>query len=704
MNRFWNASKVSEKKVSILWKHMMMMLCILALALIALIISNRQSLNTLKKEHLAKYKISLDRDCSTLSNDIYATIAIPDGIEGTRYYDYIKSELDGVLDTKYYPVLNLLRKALQNQVYLRDSSDTCLLYFSGCNSIVTNEKNFPVAEDCFDRYLTFYETGSESILGYLRDKNTVKLIPMQPVKIGTKGYDQRMALIIHPQDNRVAVMSIYSEQTILEALGFSHFPEGTYLQMTSENGQQLCQYPTAISAETEEQCYRIESSLRDLNVSVSLWIPKAYFSQILLPVRTTGVISLLIVMLVGIALSFVLSKVSVRPLQQLITSHDTGNTDERYNEITHLDQLLRYSKRRSEDLQGQLFKQVLSRALSGSVLSEEDERRLAQGLSGLSENFRVAILHTTQEINDLLGDQMQTVLGQVHWVPINQRETGMVLEGSKERLELLHQEVARINGELTEGKVYCGISSLAPNLQGLHTAVRQARVALPQTAGTNLFPGERINDYAISWLQQERLYQSVFANDEESASKLLSSIARQTNSGNVREVFYNVRFVLRSAAEEMDIPLLAGNDLEYNPHLMPRENIQGLERMLHDLFHQIGEKNQEKISTRKERILNHIKQNYSDYNLCAPMVAETFEISEKRVYEVVRELTDMSFNEYLLSLRMKRAAYLLVATQESIAEIANQCGYQGSSTFYRVFKKYYGMPPGQYRTDGVIDS
>ena len=418
----------------------------------------------------------------------------------------------------------------------------------------------------------------------------------------------------------------------------------------------------------------------------------------------TGLSSLVIVTLIGVALSFFLSKVSVRPIQQLITSHDTGNTDERYNEITHLDQLLRYSKRRSEDLQGQLFKQVLSRALSGSVLSEEDEQRLEQGLSGLSENFRVAILHTTQEINDLLGDQMQAVLEQVHWVPINQRETGLVFEGNEDRLDLLHQEVTRINDQLTGGKVYCGISSLVPNLQGLHTAVRQARVALPQTAGTNLFPGERINDYAISWLQQERLYQSVFTNDEESASKLLSSIARQTNSGNVREVFYNVRFVLRSAAEEMDIPLLAGNDLEYNPNLMPKENIQGLEQMLHDLFHQIGEKNRAKTSTRKERIVDHIKHNYSDYHLCATSVAETFEVSEKRVYEVVRELTDMSFNEYLLSLRMKRAAYLLVATQESITEIADQCGYQGSSTFYRVFKKYYGMPPGQYRTDGVIDS
>ena len=72
-------------------------------------------------------------------------------------------------------------------------------------------------------------------------------------------------------------------------------------------------------------------------------------------------------------------------------------------------------------------------------------------------------------------------------------------------------------------------------------------------------------------------------------------------------------------------------------------------------------------------------------------------LSEKRVYEIVRTMTGMSFNEYLLQLRMKQAALLLVTTQESINDIAAHCGYQGFSTFYRVFKRYYGMAPGQFR-------
>ena len=101
--------------------------------------------------------------------------------------------------------------------------------------------------------------------------------------------------------------------------------------------------------------------------------------------------------------------------------------------------------------------------------------------------------------------------------------------------------------------------------------------------------------------------------------------------------------------------------------------------------------------------MEYIKHHYSKYDLCAAVVAEQFQVSEKWVYELVRERTEMSFNEHLLSLRMRRAAYLLATTQNSVTEIADQCGYQASSTFFRVFKKYYGMSPGQYRTEGPVE-
>ncbi len=285
---------------------------------------------------------------------------------------------------------------------------------------------------------------------------------------------------------------------------------------------------------------------------------------------------------------------------------------------------------------------------------------------------------------------------------MNPRETGILFSGTEEQVQALTQEVEQINAQLADGQTLCcGLSGIAQDLGSLHTAVRQARTALPQQGGIGLFPEKRISPRALSWLRQERLYKSIFSNDAESALKLLQEMMLLTDNANVREVFYNVRFVLRSAAEEMELTPLVHWDTEYAPNLLARENMQILETMLGDLFQKIEEKRTQKASSRRDRIMEYIQENFANYQLCASLVADEFMLSEKRVYEIVRAMTGMSFNEYLLQLRMKQAALLLVTTQESINDIADHCGYQGFSTFYRVFKRYYGMAPGQFRAGGT---
>ena len=85
---------------------------------------------------------------------------------------------------------------------------------------------------------------------------------------------------------------------------------------------------------------------------MKVWVPKAYFAQLLRPVQISGLGSILAVTLLGVLLAFFFSKASVTPIQQLIETHGGGQHDRNANEITNLDQLLRSSKQQSKDLQG----------------------------------------------------------------------------------------------------------------------------------------------------------------------------------------------------------------------------------------------------------------------------------------------------------------------------------------------------------------
>lgn len=52
---------------------------------------------------------------------------------------------------------------------------------------------------------------------------------------------------------------------------------------------------------------------------------------------------------------------------------------------------------------------------------------------------------------------------------------------------------------------------------------------------------------------------------------------------------------------------------------------------------------------------------------------------------------------YLTQRRMQVAAALLFASDVGLAEVAARVGYQSEFAFNRVFRRYYHVPPGQYR-------
>jgi len=62
--------------------------------------------------------------------------------------------------------------------------------------------------------------------------------------------------------------------------------------------------------------------------------------------------------------------------------------------------------------------------------------------------------------------------------------------------------------------------------------------------------------------------------------------------------------------------------------------------------------------------------------------------------------TGTGFSEYLQKKRVERAMALLLESDKSVDEIAIVTGFMSINTFFRVFKKNAGMPPGKYREVG----
>ncbi len=71
--------------------------------------------------------------------------------------------------------------------------------------------------------------------------------------------------------------------------------------------------------------------------------------------------------------------------------------------------------------------------------------------------------------------------------------------------------------------------------------------------------------------------------------------------------------------------------------------------------------------------------------------------SRTLLYRKINDATGMSIKEFILDMRMKRAAQLLKDSHYNVSEIAVMTGFNDSKYFSTCFKKHYAMPPSEFK-------
>ena len=71
--------------------------------------------------------------------------------------------------------------------------------------------------------------------------------------------------------------------------------------------------------------------------------------------------------------------------------------------------------------------------------------------------------------------------------------------------------------------------------------------------------------------------------------------------------------------------------------------------------------------------------------------------SHEHVCRATQQHLGLSPSAYMNGIRMEYAARLLAGSDDSIADIAHECGLENLSHFYRVFRSHHDMTPRAYR-------
>lgn len=94
-------------------------------------------------------------------------------------------------------------------------------------------------------------------------------------------------------------------------------------------------------------------------------------------------------------------------------------------------------------------------------------------------------------------------------------------------------------------------------------------------------------------------------------------------------------------------------------------------------------------------ILNYVFENYQTITL--KETARHFYISAPYMSTLIRNATGRNFSQLLQDYKMQQAANMLKTSAMKIEQICEAVGYQDASQFTRSFKKFYGVPPRDYR-------
>lgn len=116
-------------------------------------------------------------------------------------------------------------------------------------------------------------------------------------------------------------------------------------------------------------------------------------------------------------------------------------------------------------------------------------------------------------------------------------------------------------------------------------------------------------------------------------------------------------------------------------------------------WNQLNRKQKKYTENIIETIEEYIKRNYADIRL--EDIANILKMSPNYISSFYKEKTGQNITNYVTKIRMEKAAELLADFHYKTYEISEKVGYHNPKNFSRVFKKYYGISPREYRNSKV---
>jgi two-component system response regulator YesN len=134
-----------------------------------------------------------------------------------------------------------------------------------------------------------------------------------------------------------------------------------------------------------------------------------------------------------------------------------------------------------------------------------------------------------------------------------------------------------------------------------------------------------------------------------------------------------------------------------NDRMDLNEQITLLLRFYNEIMERVTSPEDNKSGQLVSKMLVYIDANYMQ-DLYLERIATEMNLSSKYISKVFKDITGTNVTDYISMKRIEEAKKLLATTQMKNDEVAERVGIVSRATFFRLFKKYEGVTPQEYRT------
>lgn len=281
---------------------------------------------------------------------------------------------------------------------------------------------------------------------------------------------------------------------------------------------------------------------------------------------------------------------------------------------------------------------------------------------------------------------------------------------------VLHEELEQILCALQElvhdQPLVISVSQCAPSTDFIHAAFEEALSVLHEQLSWNRScirfhqKSTEYDLYNVSLDELDSLYRLLDSGSDEEAIQLYDTIVEREFGSELQlyrehtvcqQFFSDIRGILLRLSSQHDLSAIRLSFIDYPQQQQYSHILTLLRHALHYAASLVSGKQEASENDLAQSIQLYLLENYANPALSLSILAERFDMSESSMSRFFKTHMGVTFSAYVENLRLTEAETLLSTSALSVKDVSILVGYTTTTTFYKAFRRKWGISPTTHR-------